>query len=82
MFGPEADENRTCATRAVLILHIIVHTETKNVAVYICKANFTGDAEKHELTINKGDHVNVLDKTDGGEWILCFNNLQLHHIMM
>lgn len=46
---------------------IIIYTETKNVAVYICKANFIGDAEKHELTINKGDHVNVLDKTDGGK---------------
>ena len=44
--------------------HIIV--ETKNVAVYICKGNFTGNPERHELTIMKGEHVSILDKTDAG----------------
>ena len=48
------------------ILFAFHTTETKNVAVYICKAQFKGSDERHELTINKGDHVNVLDKTDGG----------------
>lgn len=40
--------------------------DAKNVAVYQCKANYTGDGEGNELTINKGDHVNVLEKSDGG----------------
>ena len=44
--------------------------ETKNVVVYQCKADFTGNAERHELTTGKGDHVNVIDKTDGGTYVL------------
>ena len=40
--------------------------ETKNVSVYICKGDFTGNTERHELTIMKGEHVSILDKTDAG----------------
>ena len=49
--------------------HTCVHhniVETKNVAVYICKGDFTGNPERHELTIMKGEHVSILDKTDAG----------------
>ena len=46
--------------------HTFCAADTKNVAVYQCKANYTGDGEGNELTINKGDHVNVLEKSDGG----------------
>ena len=42
------------------------YAETKNVAVYLCKGDFTGNSDRHELTIMKGDHVSVLDKTDAG----------------
>ncbi len=41
-------------------------TDAKNVVVYQCKADYTADEEGSELTINKGDHVNVLEKSDGG----------------
>jgi hypothetical protein len=38
--------------------------------VYQCKADYTADEEGSELTINKGDHVNVLEKSDGGMCML------------
>lgn len=46
--------------------HTFMPADTKNVVVYQCKANYTADGEGSELTINKGDHVNVLEKSDGG----------------
>lgn len=61
-----------CEHIHVMIAHLIftrtllVLTDTKNVVVYQCKADYTGNEEGNELTINKGDHVNVLEKSDGG----------------
>ena len=54
---------RNCSTSVYVYM---CFAETKNVAVYLCKGDFTGNSDRHELTIMKGDHVSVLDKTDAG----------------
>ena len=61
-----------------MIVHFLALADAKNVVVYQCKANYAADGEGSELTINKGDHVNVLEKSDGG---MCSDNTSTHTYM-
>ena len=40
----------------------------REVAVYECISTFTGNQDKHEIKLNRGDIVSVLEKKDNGWW--------------
>lgn len=43
-------------------------TKDKTIAVYECIAKFIGREGRHELSLNRGDIVKVLEMKDNGWW--------------